>query len=122
MTISNQTSDEMTALIDGIIKAAIDGGDVAIEAFITAQLPFFANPILQYILDMGVSWIGGIVYDQLSTIAINLMIDFKTNGENSDVLKAAEVLQAAQASNNQGAIDAATKDLIAAYGNLVHVD
>lgn len=116
------TSNTLANIADGAIKAAISGGDVAVEAYLTAQFTFLGNPILAFILDEGVTELGSILQQNIVNIVNNVVIDIQTNQENSSVLQAAQAFQKAQSSNDLQAQAAATAALVIAYGNLVHSD
>lgn len=109
-------------IVDGIIKAAIAGGDDAVEAYLIIQFPFLGWPIISLIFKAIVSGIGSSIQTNITGIANVLVIDIQTQGEQSSVVQAANQLSKAQAGSDPVATQAATDALITAYGNLFHND
>lgn len=109
-------------LLGGFIQALMTGGEAAAEAYLTAQFPFLANPVLQDILDYIVKDIG----DALQTVIINgstsLVINIESESEENNIVAAATALQLAQASGDQNAIAKAVSDAKKAYGSVFHWD
>ena len=117
-----ETTNPLATFVDELIKAAISGGDVAVEAYLTAQAPFLALPVFEVILNYIITSVGTAVYKNMANIANDIVFDIQTNSENSTVLQAAIAAQAAKASGDQSAIDKANQDLINSLGNLIHSD
>lgn len=117
-----RTTNTLASILDGIIKTGMSGGDIAVEAYITAQIPIFANPILQYFLDLGVESVGNVIYQNMANVVNKVVFQIQTDGENSAVLAASKAAQAAQASGDLNAIAKTNADLVNALGNLIHSD
>lgn len=117
-----QQTDAFATFIDGLIKAAVAGGSAAAELYVTAQLPIFADPILQSILDFIIGEIGSVTYKNAADIANLIVFNIQAQGENSSVLQASNAAQAAQASGDAAQIAAANSALITSIGDLVHSD
>ena len=117
-----ETTNLLATFVDDCIKAAISGGDIALEAYLTVQLPFLAQPQLQWIMDQIIGAIGTSIYKNVANVANKIVFDIQTNGENSVVVQASQAAQAAQSSGDPNAIATTTATLVNAIGNLVHSD
>lgn len=120
--MDQSSQDQLENLVDGIITALFQGGEVAAEAYVTAQVPVLADPILQAILDDVIGYVASSVEKNVLNAVNAIVFDIQTSGENSVVLKAAQSLQAAQLKGEQGAIQSATQSLINSYQGLIHND
>lgn len=112
----------MATLLNGVVNAAVTGGDDAVEAYLTAQFPILANPILQDLMDALISWLGSFLSADLQNLVTALVIDVQTNGEKSAVYQAAQQVLAAQKAGDNDAISSSTQSLINAWGDLIHSD
>lgn len=122
MSLDQVSSDTLVAFVDKVIDALFTGGDIAAEAAITAEVPIFANPILQSMLDEVIGVISNAVERNLIESVNALVFDIQTNNENSAVVQAAQALKNAQTAGDQNAIAASTQTLISSLGALVHSD
>lgn len=117
------TTNAVATFVNGLISAAMTGGEVAVEAYITALDPaILAIPIVQDLLDELVSSVGDAIYGNIAKIADAIVFDIQTNGEASTAAKAATTLANATQGGDQNAIAQATQGLINAYGSLIHSD
>lgn len=117
------TENEAAKVTLQFINILMTVGETAAETFLTGLAPeFLANPFMQYILDHGVEYIGGLLKTVLNKSAANLVIDIQTNGEKSAVLTAGIALQFALGGHDEAAIKKAHDNLSKAYGNLFHWD
>jgi len=112
----------MATLLNGVAKAAVTGGDAAVEAYLTAQFPVLASPILSTLLDGLVSWLGSFLSVDLQNLVTILVIDVQTNGEKSAVYQAALAVVAANKTGDPVAIQTATTNLISAWQGLIQWD
>lgn len=117
-----QTTNQMATLLNGVVSAAVTGGDAAVEAYLTLQFPVLANPILGDLMDAFVSWAGSFLSTDLQNLVTALVIDVQTNGENSAVYQAAVQVVAAQKAGEKNAITTATQNLINSWSGLIHWD
>jgi hypothetical protein len=118
-TVDNETAD----ILNGVISALMTGGEAAAELFVTGLAPeVFGNPIMQWLLDEGIGYIGQILSIAGQKFVDSLVIDAQTNWEKSDVLNAGTTLALAIASKDQAAITSATAALSGAYKSIISFD
>ncbi len=116
---TNSTAD----VINGIISALMSGGEVAAEAYITALDPvLFTPPIMQWLLDRGVQYLGQILSIAGQKFADQVVFSIQTQGEQADVITATTALAIAQASNDTAAIAGAVSAASAAYKAAFRLD
>jgi hypothetical protein len=122
--MSTPTTDNQTAdILNGVVSALMSGGEKAAEVFVTGLAPaFFGNPITQWLLDEGISYIGQILSIAGQKFVDSLVIDAQTNWEKSDVLDSGTALALALASKDPAAIQTATNNLSQAYKAVVNFD
>lgn len=115
--MSTPTTDNKAAdILNGVISALMSGGEKAAEAYLTALDPTILTvPIIAWLMDEGVQWLGQVLSIAGQKFADNLVIDIQTNGEQSGVINACTELSLALASGNQTAIDKAKLDASSAY-------
>ncbi len=118
-TTDNQTAD----ILNCVIQALLSGGEKAAEAYLTALDPvLLANPIMSWLMDVGVQYIGQILSIAGQKFVDQLVIDAQVNYEKSGVLDAGTALTLAMASKDQAAIDMAKANLSAAYQAIISFD
>lgn len=115
MSTDNKAAD----IINDIIRAFASGGEAAAEAYITTLAPaVFGFPIMQFLLDQFVGYLGQFLSIASQNFADSIVIDIETHGEESSVINTAVALQYALGSGDKDAISLATKNLSTAYSNL----
>ena len=100
----------------------MSGGEVAAEAFLTAEVPVLAFPLFQGVLSWLVSDLGGALQTVLINNATGIVLTLQTNAEQSDIVAAATALKLAQASGDAAAIQGALTNAISAYKALINFD
>lgn len=122
--MSDPTTDNKVAdFLNGIVNAFATGGEAAAKVYLVALAPgLFAYPLVGWIADELLSYLGQILSIAGQKFATQIVIDIQTNGEKSSVITAATAFQIALASGNSGAIQDAANTLSGAYGDLVHFD
>lgn len=119
MPINNQAAE----IIDNVIAALMVGGEKAAEVYITALDPgLLAIPIIAWLLDEGIEYLGHIVSVIGQKNATAIVIDIQTSGEESEVVAAGTALVYANASGNKEAIQNAVNDATNAYKKLFTYD
>ena len=120
MATAPPTTNVAAQIVGGFIQALMSGGEAAAEAYLTAQVPVLANPILQDILDWLVSDIGGALQTVLINNATGIVINIQTSSEQAGIVAAATALQIAQASGDPSAIATALNNAKSAYQSLLN--
>lgn len=120
--MSTPTTDNQTAdILNGVVSALMSGGEQAAELYVTGLAPeVFANPIMQWLLDEGIQYVGQILSIAGQKFVDSLVTDAQTNWEKSDVLDSGTALALALASKDPAAIQTATANLSAAYKAVVN--
>lgn len=117
------TNNVAAEVLDGVISALMSGGEKAAEAYLTTLAPeVLAIPIIAWIMDEGVHYIGQILSIAGQKFATQIVIDVQTRGEQSSVITTATALQFALSSGNASDIAIATQNASAAWANLIHYD
>lgn len=110
------TSNTAANIINDVISALMSGGEQAAEAYLTALDPAILSvPIIAWLMDEGVQWLGQILSIAAQKFADNVIIDIQTNAENSEVINASTALALAIGSGDQSAIQNAVSNASAAY-------
>lgn len=123
MSSSPTTENVAADILNGVISALMSGGEKAAEAYLTALDPaVLAIPIIAWIMDEGIKYLGQILSVAGQKFADEIVIDVETNGERSSVITTATALQFALASGNATDIALATQNASAAWGKLIHYD
>jgi hypothetical protein len=101
----------------------MSGGEKAAEAYLTALAPeILGIPIVQFLLDEAVSYVGQILSVAEQKYADAIVIDIQAGAEKSDVINSGVALQLAMGSGNQDAINLAATNLKNAYKGLITWD
>ncbi len=108
--------------VNDIIYETLSAGESAIEAVITIEQPWLANPIGRAILNFFLGIIGDAIYKQIAQLLTAMVIDIQVNGESSKAVASANSLMAVLEKGDQSAIDQASKDFDTAYEALIHWD
>lgn len=117
------TENKAADIVNEVVSAFMSGGEKAAELYLTSLAPeILGIPIVQWLLDEAVSYIGQIISVSGQKFADQIVIDIQTNGEKSSVLTAATELQYALASKDPEAISKATSNLTTSWGNLIRYD
>lgn len=107
---------------DTIVESAMKGAETAVEAALTADLPFLADPIIKQIFDFVMDELIGAEAKQLALLLTNLIVDVQVNNEESSFQKALAALKAAQATGDANAIQTALQNFLAAAKALGNAD
>ncbi len=124
MTTAAPTTDNAALdFLNGVIGALMSSGEVAAEAYITASDPaLFAIPIVAWIIDEGVVYLGQILSIAGQKFGDALIIDFQTGSEQASVLSTGTALAIAQASGNAAAIASAVASASNAWKSAINFD
>jgi hypothetical protein len=116
------TDDVLADFFDGLVNAAIQGGEDAAKTYIAAQAPFLELPVISVFTNEIISLLGSAIYSQSSNLVAIAVLDVQTNLEKSAVGNAITYLQSAQASGDKDAIASANSNFNAAVLSLMHSD
>src|SRR4029078_6324529 len=117
------TENKVAAIVNEILKAAIEGAGVkTIRGTLVASNPLLESPLLKQIFDYSLNYLGKYFYQQAAFAATKLIIDIQVDREGSDVVSAFQNLQMAVAGNDAEAIKKASDGLTKAYASLIHYD
>lgn len=112
----------ISGFINGLIQAAIAGGEEAVKAYIGVQLPFLEAPIVGLFTNAIIDDIGSHLDSQIAQVVSLVVTEIQVNGEKSTVLHAAQNFKQAQTSGDANAQVQAQAALVEAYSKLVHFD
>ena len=115
-------TDIVAQIVGDFIEALMTGGEDVAEAYLTAQFPFLANPIMQSILDWLVKDFGQAIQTVVINGTTSMVISIQSDSERAQILAAATALQIAQNSGDQDAIKKALEGAKEAYGSVIHWD
>lgn len=117
------TSNEALVIVDAVISALMQGGEVAAEAYLTSLDPaLLAVPIVAWLMDEGVKYLGSIISVVEQKFVNGIVIDIQVNGEKSAVITQAVALQIALSAGDPNAIKAQADKAAAAWGSIIHYD
>lgn len=122
MGTSASTTNEPVAVVDTILKDALDLGTAALETALNVYVPFTALPVIKQLIDWGVGWIEGIFYTAISEDTTYLVLKFETFLEKTSYLSAVSDLKAAQLEGDPLKLQAAQAAFAAAASSLIHSD
>jgi len=122
--VSGPTSDNTaTDILNNVVSQFMSGGETAVEVYLTALDPaLLANPIMQFLLDEGVSYLGQLLSIAGQRFGDCLIIDFQTGVEGANVLSTGTALAIAQASGDSAAVTAAVAAASAAWKSAIGFD
>lgn len=86
------TLDEVVGRIKTALK---DGATLGVMTYLSAQVPFFALPVVNKITSLIVGWVIGIAVDQTELGAYNVYVDLYTAAEAAKFKEACAVRDAA---------------------------
>lgn len=109
----------METLLDTVVRLAVEP---ALEAYIIAQVPELALPILKQLMELVLDKLVEREAAILKQFLAFTIIDGQVNSENKAVKDQLVAWNAAHASGDPHAIQQATDDLAAAFGHLIHYD
>lgn len=116
------TSNTLAGIVNGAIKAGLDGGTTTIEAVIIADVPWLGLPVVKQILEYFLGFVEKYFYTGAANAATKLVIDMQVDSEISATNAAFANVQAALASGDTSAIQKASTDLDAAFASIIHYD
>ncbi len=118
-TVNNQAA----GILNQVISILMSDGEKAAEVYLTALDPeLLAIPIVQWIMDQGVQYLGSLLSVMSQKLITGIVIDIQTNGEKSVVIQAAVALQIALSSGDKSAIATATVAASDAYRAAINWD
>lgn len=115
-------ANPIAAFLNGLVKAAIGGGEKGLEVYATTQVPALGLPIISIIFDDAVELVGDNINETIADIIDMLVNEVQVNAQNSSLVSASRARIAAKATNDPQKIAAATAAAIAAYQRLGHFD
>lgn len=115
----NQPVKNMETALDAVIRLAVEP---ALEAYIFAQVPELALPVLKQITETLVEKLVEREAAILKTFLAFSIIDSQVAQENKAVRDNLAAWQAAHDSGDAHAIEKATDDLANSFGHLIHYD
>ena len=123
MGAGNPTSDNKIAdFVNGLVNALMSGGVTAAQTYLTATSPIFAYPFINWLSNIALNYLAGIIGTAVKNALDTIVIDIQTNGEASSVIQTATALAIAQASGDVNAITQAKHAAIDAWAALIHSD
>jgi hypothetical protein len=122
MATTPVTVNPISTIVNSAISAALQGGEVAIQAAITAEVPFLGLPIISTVFGWALSYVEGYFYTYTADAVTKLVIDIQVNSEESVASQTFSYLQTAIASGDPNAISAASTALDSAYAGLINYD
>lgn len=116
---TNTPIDILDIIINDVLKGV---GLKEAYALIIAAIPFLGWGPIGWVTMWLVTWIGSKVLAAFEKFAAFKIIDFQTIEENANYQATVAQLKAAQVTNDQAQIDAATIAFKKTLGNLIHFD
>lgn len=116
------TVNKLATVVNDAIKVAMDGGEVAAEAAMVADLPWLGLPVIRTILSWFLGIVEGYFYSNAAKTATKIVIDLQVSSEVSKTNSYFQKAQDAVKSGDKNAIDVASKNLDAAFAALIHYD
>lgn len=121
--MSATTTNQAATILNEVIGILMTGGEKAAEIYLTALDPgLLAIPIIAWLMDEGIEWLGQIVSIAGQKTIDGIVIDVQKNGEQSQAVTAATALILANGSGNADGITQATTALEAAYKSAINYD
>lgn len=100
----------------------MSSGEVAVQAAIVADVPFLGLPVISQIFGWLLGLVEGYFYTEAANAVTKLIIDLQTDSEVTATQTAYTAAQAAIASGDANAIQAASTNLDSAFASLIHSD
>lgn len=122
MATTPVTVNPVATIVNQAISAAMSGGELAVQAAITAEVPFLGLPIISTIFGWFLGRVESYFYVDAANAATKLIIDIQVNAEESAATKAFNDVQTAIAGGDQNAINTASAALDSAYGDIIGYD
>lgn len=117
------TTDNAAAdFVNNVINILITGGEDAAKAYIAAQAPVLEGPIVGVLTNEALSLIGDAIDKAVAIRVDAVVIQIQTGNETSGVNQTYQQLQAAKASGDSNAYDAALAAFAKAAASLAHGD